>query len=392
MKALEKDRTRRYDTANGFARDIQRYLADEVVEARPPSRGYRLEEIRQAEQDPGDRGEPGLLDAGRRDRGHELGDGRRPEGRRRRKPNSAALRTTSATRRSRPNGRPALERDKAIAAEARPRTINEFLTNDLLTQAEPANNAVEDKVTLAGSPRPRGREGGDAVRGPAGARTSPPQDDREHLSWPGVLGEGRSAVGGPCSTRRGSAIHGRPTPTQLKASSRTSFVTAVDGTPRSWRWPRRPLERRDCERHARPRPPRHPEPRSNNLALALRRHAGRLPEAIALLRARPRRQDRQARPRPSRHPEQCSTTSPWPTRTPVSSPRRSPCSRRVRDGQIAKLGPDHPNTLIALNNLGLGVPCSLASSPRRSPLLRTRPRRPDRQARPRPPRHPDHAP
>jgi len=33
MKALEKDRTRRYDTANGLARDIQRYLADEVVEA-----------------------------------------------------------------------------------------------------------------------------------------------------------------------------------------------------------------------------------------------------------------------------------------------------------------------------------------------------------------------
>ena len=30
MKALEKDRTRRYETANGFARDIQRYLADEV--------------------------------------------------------------------------------------------------------------------------------------------------------------------------------------------------------------------------------------------------------------------------------------------------------------------------------------------------------------------------
>ena len=42
MKAIEKDRTRRYETANGFARDIQRYLADEVVEARPPSAGYRL--------------------------------------------------------------------------------------------------------------------------------------------------------------------------------------------------------------------------------------------------------------------------------------------------------------------------------------------------------------
>ena len=45
MKALEKDRSRRYDTANGFARDIQRYLADEVVEARPPSRGYRLKKF-----------------------------------------------------------------------------------------------------------------------------------------------------------------------------------------------------------------------------------------------------------------------------------------------------------------------------------------------------------
>ena len=42
MKALEKDRTRRYETASGLARDIQRYLDDEVVEARPPSTGYRI--------------------------------------------------------------------------------------------------------------------------------------------------------------------------------------------------------------------------------------------------------------------------------------------------------------------------------------------------------------
>jgi eukaryotic-like serine/threonine-protein kinase len=42
MKALEKDRTRRYETANGLARDIQRYLSDEPVEACPPSTTYRL--------------------------------------------------------------------------------------------------------------------------------------------------------------------------------------------------------------------------------------------------------------------------------------------------------------------------------------------------------------
>jgi serine/threonine protein kinase/Flp pilus assembly protein TadD len=42
MKALEKDRNRRYETANGFAMDVQRYLADEPVQACPPSAGYRL--------------------------------------------------------------------------------------------------------------------------------------------------------------------------------------------------------------------------------------------------------------------------------------------------------------------------------------------------------------
>jgi serine/threonine protein kinase/WD40 repeat protein len=42
LKALEKDRSRRYDTANGLARDLQRYLADEPVQACPPSASYRL--------------------------------------------------------------------------------------------------------------------------------------------------------------------------------------------------------------------------------------------------------------------------------------------------------------------------------------------------------------
>ena len=42
MKCLEKDRTRRYETANGLATDVERYLNDEPVEACPPSAGYRL--------------------------------------------------------------------------------------------------------------------------------------------------------------------------------------------------------------------------------------------------------------------------------------------------------------------------------------------------------------
>jgi eukaryotic-like serine/threonine-protein kinase len=45
MKCLEKDRTRRYETANGLARDIERYLHDEPVEACPPSSVYRLKKL-----------------------------------------------------------------------------------------------------------------------------------------------------------------------------------------------------------------------------------------------------------------------------------------------------------------------------------------------------------
>jgi serine/threonine protein kinase len=42
MKALEKDRTRRYDTASAFEMDILRYLCDEAVSASPPQMSYRL--------------------------------------------------------------------------------------------------------------------------------------------------------------------------------------------------------------------------------------------------------------------------------------------------------------------------------------------------------------
>jgi serine/threonine protein kinase len=45
MKALEKDRNRRYQTANGLAMDVQRYLNNEPVLARPPSRLYRFQKL-----------------------------------------------------------------------------------------------------------------------------------------------------------------------------------------------------------------------------------------------------------------------------------------------------------------------------------------------------------
>jgi len=45
MKSLDKDRTRRYETANSLARDLRRYLDGDAVEAIPPSKSYRLKKF-----------------------------------------------------------------------------------------------------------------------------------------------------------------------------------------------------------------------------------------------------------------------------------------------------------------------------------------------------------
>ncbi|MGE3313085.1 MAG: WD40 repeat domain-containing serine/threonine protein kinase, partial [Limisphaerales bacterium] len=45
LKALEKDRTRRFETANALALDVQRYLDDDPVSARPPSAFYRFQKL-----------------------------------------------------------------------------------------------------------------------------------------------------------------------------------------------------------------------------------------------------------------------------------------------------------------------------------------------------------
>jgi hypothetical protein len=45
MKALEKDRGRRYETANGLAMDVQRYLNNEPIMARPPSNYYKFQKL-----------------------------------------------------------------------------------------------------------------------------------------------------------------------------------------------------------------------------------------------------------------------------------------------------------------------------------------------------------
>ncbi len=140
MKTLEKDRARRYESVAGLARDVERYLADEPVEACPPSRWYRLGKFAR-------RHRTALAVAA----------------------SFAALLVLAASvsiwlamqarrERNRAFEAEAIARAESIRAAEAERTtrseaekvkaINEFLTEDILTQAEPGKNAAESKVTL----------------------------------------------------------------------------------------------------------------------------------------------------------------------------------------------------------------------------------------------------
>jgi non-specific serine/threonine protein kinase/serine/threonine-protein kinase len=115
MKALEKDRARRYETANAFTRDLQRYLDGDPVEAGPPSGIYRL---------------------GKFIRKHRVGLAMAAA--------FAALLITGvvvsswmAIRASRAEQAAVLERNIA-------KTVNDFLQNDLLAQASVDQQATPD--------------------------------------------------------------------------------------------------------------------------------------------------------------------------------------------------------------------------------------------------------
>jgi serine/threonine protein kinase/Tfp pilus assembly protein PilF len=138
MKALEKDRTRRYDTPGTFADDVARYLRREAVLARPPSAAYRLRKFAQ-------RNRAAVLTAAAVAAALLLGTA---------VATWQAVRATAAERDARAARDAAeAERDRAVDAERRAvgqqrraddeaaaaRAINDFLRTDLLGQADVRN-------------------------------------------------------------------------------------------------------------------------------------------------------------------------------------------------------------------------------------------------------------
>ena len=133
----------------------------------------------------------------------------------------------------------AIERDKAIAAEAKSKAINEFLTQDLLTQAEPENSAAEDHVTLL--------EVLDRAAEKVGKRFADQPElesalrDTIHKTYHGLASWAKAETQlRPCWRQHGSATRSPPRSTTTRASWLTSSDTGGGGTRRSSRWPSRP--------------------------------------------------------------------------------------------------------------------------------------------------------
>ena len=108
MKALDKDRARRYETVNGLARDLERYLAGDAVDAGPPSTTYRLRKF-----------------AGR----HRVG---------------LAMAATMAVLLVAGVVVSTWLAVRASRAEAEARAVNDFLRNDVLAQAGASTQARPD--------------------------------------------------------------------------------------------------------------------------------------------------------------------------------------------------------------------------------------------------------
>jgi tetratricopeptide (TPR) repeat protein/tRNA A-37 threonylcarbamoyl transferase component Bud32 len=124
MKALEKDRGRRYETANGLAMDVQRYLADEPVLAGPPGAAYRVRKFLRRHRGPVVMSALVLLALVAGMVGTTWG---LVEARRQRDEADKAHADEADQRRR-------TEQEAAIA-----RAVNEFLQKDLLGQADIAN-------------------------------------------------------------------------------------------------------------------------------------------------------------------------------------------------------------------------------------------------------------
>jgi serine/threonine protein kinase/lipopolysaccharide biosynthesis regulator YciM len=353
MRALEKDRSRRYETANGLARDLQRFLQGEAVEACPPSASYRLRKFARRHRAALATASAlmALLAAGAALSTWQAIRATAAEGR-----------AKDKTHRAREaEGRSLRERDRALAAEARAKAEGEKAVRSA-AEARAVLTFFEDQVLAAA--RPAGQEGGlgrdatiraavDAAE-PKIAAAFPGQPNVE-ASVRHTLGTTYHYLGEPSRAIRQleaalalrTAKLGPDHPDTLAAQNDLALAHRDDGRLDL----AIPMLERTLEARAARLGPDHPSTLAtrNNLALAYQDN-GRLDRAIPLL-------EQTVAARTTRlgadHPDTLATQNGLAVAYQDNGrlDRAIPLFERTRAAQVARLGADHPSTLSTQKNL-----------------------------------------
>jgi eukaryotic-like serine/threonine-protein kinase len=302
MKALEKDRNRRYETAGAFADDIRRYLRDEPVLACPPSLAYRVRKFVRRHRGPVLAAAAVLLALVGGTAAATVGLVRAWQ--------AEADAHAKATAADEARTDEAVQRRLATEEAAIARAVNDFLQNDLLRLAD---SQAQADLSIEADPDVKVRTLLDRAAGEVGKRFA---------GQPRVEAAVRQAIG---DAYRGLG----------------EFDHAITHLTRA-----RDLRIQTLG-------PGHPDTlvTLNNLALAYRR-AGRTSEAIGLFE---QVRDRQVAALGQSHSDTLETLNNLAD-TYRAAGRTSEAIRlheQVRDQRTATLGPEHPSTLTSLNNLAL---------------------------------------
>ena len=341
MKALEKDRARRYETANGLARDVDRYLAGEAVEACPPSRTYRLRKF-------AGRHRGALATAAAFAALLILGAVVSL---------TQAVRATRAEHAARQAAEAArAERDRAMKAELRrtprlrrPGAVNDFLTDRPARPGRPDEPSGGSRVTLlavldraaetVGGRFRTDPESEEAVRQTI-ARTyrSLAAYEKAERQWQAVLDSARRRLG----------------------SGSAEFYRAQDGVAVNRQLAGRfdpemlVMARSATEGLARTLGPDHPDALASRRSLALcLQSAGRWDDAVAVHEAIVKAKTSTLGPN---HRETLLSRADLAFACLTAGPqrrRRSLCSSRRSGARVLTLGPDHPDTLSSHNYLSI---------------------------------------
>jgi serine/threonine protein kinase/tetratricopeptide (TPR) repeat protein len=370
MKCLEKDRTRRYATANTLARDIEHYLNEEPVEAGPPSAGYRLRKFLKRHKGPvlaaavlllallaGMAGTTWGLVRAEQARNEAIA-AQRAEQQRAEGERLARQQAEAAEKQAQQEKQRAVEEKQVADA------VRDFLQNKLLGQADvrAQSNALLEHGGLAS-----GANRNVTVRellDRAAAELTPEKIEANFRNQPFLQAELLRTVGRTYfwvgETSQALALLQRAAALCQASGGPDSIqtLTALDDLGEAYRWAGKGPEAialLEQVRAARIRKlgPDHPDTLVTLGHLAVAYHsAGKLQEAIALYE-----QVRAARRKhlAPDHPDALLTLShlAGAYRAAGKLPQAIELYERVRAAELKTLGPDHPDTLITLNDLAL---------------------------------------